>query len=339
MPSDVAAAVVLAAIEGHSLSCEERKFLRLGHPAGVTLFRRNVPDDLTKLRELNREIQGSLQKGSPPFLIAVDQEGGRVSRVRSPFPDAGPAATIAQGFDDPAALAFLKSYGFVVGLGIRGLGMNVDFAPVLDVQGEETDNSIGDRAFGREPDTVSRRAGAFNDGLVAAGVLTCLKHFPGQGGARGDTHKAETIIDRSEGRLWNWDLAPFRELVDRAQMVMISHCVYSAIDDIPASRSAAVIEGLLRQRLGFRGLVVSDDMNMGAVATDDGSWQEALVASVVAGVDLILVCRHVERAQLAVEALSRAAERDNRVLERLTAAANSVRSLRSQLPRLNGGLS
>lgn len=331
MSADSASAIVVAAVEGESLSDDERYFLRHEKPAGVTLFRRNISDDLSAVLALTRDIQATRQSDASPLIVAVDQEGGRVSRIRAPFPNEGPAANLANGSDEALALAFLKSYGLIVGAGLKGLGFNVNFAPVLDIQGDQTDQSIGDRAFGTSPLSVSRRAGAFQAGLSITGVAGCLKHFPGQGAATSDTHKALAIVDREPKDLLNWELMPFRDLIATAPMVMISHCTYARIDSRPASRSATIIEGLLRRDLNFGGVVVSDDMNMGAVASEDADWEEALVSGVSAGLDLLLICRHLHRAHAAIQALRRAADRDSAFRQRLAIAAARVAKLRLTL--------
>jgi beta-N-acetylhexosaminidase len=328
---DSASAVLVAAVESLSLSEAERLFLEEERPAGVTLFRRNISERFADVAALSRSIQATRRAGEPPLIIAIDQEGGRVARLRAPFPDLGPASGLAGGAADEKALAFLESYGQIVGLSLRGLGINVDFAPVLDVRMEYTDDAIGDRAFGDSPESVEQRAGSFLAGLSASGVLGCLKHFPGQGGARADTHHETALIDRSLEELHEWELRPFRTLLASTPMVMISHCTYPALEACPASRSSAVIEKLLRSELGFGGVVVSDDMNMGAVARDDVEWQEAIVGAVRAGVDMVLVCRHVERARMALGALRRTAERDPEFERRLARAARRVTELRAGL--------
>jgi beta-N-acetylhexosaminidase len=328
---DPASAILVAALEDKWPSDAERRFFEREQPAGVTLFRRNVAGRFQDVRALTTELQSTRAAGAPPLMIAVDQEGGRVARLRAPFPDQGPAAGLMAGSDELPALELLENYGLIVGLALKGLGFNVDFAPVLDVQMEQTSDAIGDRAFGRSPLAVTRRAGAFFDGLSSSGVLGCLKHFPGQGAASADTHHGAALIERSREELSSFELAPFRELLPRAPMVMISHCTYGALDPKPASRSPLVIENLLRTELGFTGVVVSDDMNMHAVGHEVTAWQEALVASVAAGIDLLLVCRDLERAELALEALRRAAAAKSSFKQRLLEAATRVTKLRSML--------
>jgi beta-N-acetylhexosaminidase len=329
--SDAAADIVLAAIEGAELSPDERAFFQRECPAGVTLFRRNFAQGPDGCRALVRELQSLRRAGAPPVIVAVDQEGGRVSRIAPPFPDRGPAQALAGGRSDPAALAEIESYARTVGTELLGLGINVNFAPVVDVLCEPANLAIGDRAFGEHADAVVARAGAFLRGLERSGVLGCLKHFPGQGAARVDTHVGRAVVDVPRECLDRRELAPFRALLPDASLVMLSHCVYPGLDGCEASRSRPIIRDLLRAALGFEGAALSDDMNMGAVPQDESAWTEALIAAVEAGVDLVLICRHLERARLAVDALRERARLSRAFGRRVEEAATRVRRVRRRL--------
>jgi beta-N-acetylhexosaminidase len=329
--SDAASAIVLAAIEGPELAPAERAFFGTEQPAGVTLFRRNLPDAGDRPRELVRSLQALRAPGEPPFLVAIDQEGGRVARLAAPFPNDGPAAALVGGRADAAALGQIEAYALRVGRELAALGVNVNFAPVADVLSRPENVAIGDRAFGCDAHAVTARAGAFLRGLHAAGLAACLKHFPGQGDAPADTHECDASIDAPRALLESRELVPFRALAGAAELVMLSHCVYPALDRCQASRSRAVIQGLLRGELGFRGVVASDDMNMRAVPQDERDWAAALVEAVAAGVDLLLVCRELERARLAVAALRAEARRSPAFAARAEEAAGRVRALRSAL--------
>jgi beta-N-acetylhexosaminidase len=329
--SDAAADIVLAAIEGAELSPDERAFFEREAPAGVTLFRRNFAQGPAGCRALVRELQSLRRAGAPPVIVAVDQEGGRVSRIAPPFPDRGPAQGLAGGRCDPAALAEIEGYAQTVGSALLDLGINVNFAPVVDVLCEPTNRAIGDRAFGEQPDAVAARAGAFLRGLERSGVLGCPKHFPGQGAARVDTHVGRAVVDVPRARLDERELAPFRALLPDASLVMLSHCVYPDLDRCEASRSRPIIADLLRADLGFDGAALSDDMNMGAVPQDEAAWREALIEAVVAGVDLVLICRHLERARLAVDALRERARRSPAFGRRVEEAASRVRRVQHKL--------
>lgn len=328
-----AGTVILGAVEGTALSEAEAQFVTRVALSGVTLFSRNVPkDDFRKVDGLTRALQACRGAGTPPLLVAIDQEGGRVARIRNPeFPERGPAMQLEGGRRDHTALAGIESYGRELGDALFGLGINVDFAPCTDILTEPTNDAIGDRCFGTDAEAVTLRSGAFLAGLSAAGVLGCLKHFPGQGDAKVDTHLGGAAVNLPMATLEERELVPYKALLPKAPMVMISHCIYPAIAGCEASRSPKVMKDLLRGKLGYGGVVVSDDMNMGAIPQDETTWQEAIVDAIAAGADLVLVCRHLERCVLAHEAIQRAAAKSPAFSVRLAEAADRVLRLRTRL--------
>jgi beta-N-acetylhexosaminidase len=209
---------------------------------------------------------------------------------------------------------------------LRALGFNFDFAPVVDLCTEDATNGIGNRSFGTDPERVVSLAGAFLDGLQAEGVAGCLKHFPGLGPTNVDSHETLPTADRSRAELEGQDLIPYRRLGERAASVMVGHGAYPALDpdpSRPASLSPVIVNRLLRDELAFRGLVVSDDLEMGAVAPldEDGS---AAVLSIAAGCDLVLYCASLDRAERAVAALKRATREDESLARRVAQAASNV---------------
>jgi beta-N-acetylhexosaminidase len=331
--------VLVCAVEGTTLTPEERAFYRDVQPAGLTLFTRNVPTPYGGLRSLVGELQALRASNAPPLVIAIDQEGGRVARIKpvhagggAIFPERGPALKLEDGRDDRAALQAIQAYGADLGAALARLGVNVDFAPCCDVLTRADNHAIGDRAFATTAEAAAARAQAFLRGLQGAGVLGSLKHFPGQGDAGVDTHLGSAVIDRSLAELEERELVPFRRLLPDAAMVMVAHCIYPQLAKEEASRSPWIIGELLRKRLGFDGVVVSDDMNMGAIPQEGGVWEDALLAAVAAGADMLLVCRHLERFQRAHAALVREAARSPAFAERLEDAAARVTALRRQLP-------
>jgi beta-N-acetylhexosaminidase len=326
--SDAASALVVGALEGVSLTKDEREFCSKEHPAGVTVFKRNISPHYSEFKTLISELQSIRPSNAPPFIVAVDQEGGRVARFKAPFPDFGPAEKLADGRSDDEAVLFIENYGFSVGCTLGAMGVNVNFAPVVDIRTPTTNDAVGDRVFGSDPDAVCRRASAFLRGMQNSGVLGCLKHFPGKGHAATDTHLAGAVIDLTRKELEAREFVPYRRLMPLASMIMVSHAIYPALSSVGASRSPEIIQGLLRKEMGFKGVVVSDDMNMGAVPQDDKSWQDAIVESVVAGADMILVCRHLERCIAAIEALRAAGRRSKIIQTRIEEAAARVFSLR-----------
>jgi beta-N-acetylhexosaminidase len=288
-------------------------------PGGVILFRRNLetPDQAIRLLAAVRRLVPA------PTLLALDQEGGRVSRLE-PFVGATPTAVELTRAGEPT----VRRFGAATGAALSAMGFNLDFAPVVDLCPADARNGIGDRSFGTDPGTVTRMAGAFLEGLQDAGVAGCLKHFPGLGDTVVDSHVELPTIPRGLERLLEQDLEPYLRLGEAAASVMVGHGHYPALDDrqgMPASCSAPIVDSLLRERLGYRGLVVSDDLEMGAVAARDEEGGGA-VEAIGAGCDLALYCSDLDRAERAVAALAGAADRDERFGARLIEAEARVRA-------------
>jgi beta-N-acetylhexosaminidase len=310
---------------------DERDFYERIQPAGLTLFARNIPDQISETRILTDSLQATRPAGAPPMIIAIDQEGGRVRRIKKDFPERGPALNLEDGRTDMESLNVIGIYAKEIGTKLLSLGVNVNFAPVVDILTEPANLAIGDRAFGTDVGPVCSRSRAFLNGLQASGVLGCLKHFPGQGDAKVDTHIGKAIVDLPRKVLDERELVPFRALLSKAKMVMISHCIYPQLSPEEAGRSPKIIGALLRGEMGFEGVVVSDDMGMGAMPQEEKEWQDAIVESVAAGVDMVLVCEKLERFHLAYEALVAAAARSRSFQTRLADAAARVTELRRGL--------
>jgi beta-N-acetylhexosaminidase len=329
MTTDAAGSLILAALDGTSMTQKEAALFNRSGASGITLFRRNLSERFSDVKNLTASLQACRPAGASPLLVAIDQEGGRVARLGRPFPNLGPAFGLLDDHQsDDNGQSFLENYGFVVASVLSSLGINVNFAPVCDTITRKENTSIGDRAFSDDASTVALRAGAFLSGMSAAGVLGCLKHFPGQGDAQHDTHASATRIDLSIDDLEKREILPFADLVKRSPMVMMSHAVFSALDDRPASLSDIWMRSYLREKLGFTGVVVSDDMNMKAMPQDDQSWSEAIVEAVACGADLILVCEHLERSMLAIEALKAAMKSSKAIEKRVVEAAVRIQALR-----------
>jgi len=327
----LASSIVAGSLVADSLTEEERRFLASGPHAGVTLFARNLRDgNLEGLTKLIRDVQ-LLRTVPEKCLVAIDQEGGRVARIKGPGFDPGPAMALGKGKTDAAALTEIEALAQSMGKNLRRMGINCDFAPVMDVLTWEGNHAIGNRAFGTTAEAVCLRGPAFLRGLQASGVLGCLKHFPGQGDARVDTHEGRAEVAVSRAQLKTRELAPFSACLHEAPMVMISHCVYPALDVREASRSAVIMQTLLRKEMGFAGVIVSDDLCMGAVSGDLVAWQAYIVEAVAAGADLLLVCKGLDRWNAAIEALETEASRHAGFRHRLEEASQRVRKMRKRL--------
>lgn len=275
--------------EGPSLTGDERRFFRDADPAGFILFRRNCEnaEQLLRLTDSLRELTG---RDDVPILI--DQEGGRVARMRPPEWPAFPAA---EKFADlyqvapSSAIEAARANSRAIGLMLRSVGINVDALPLLDVRQPGATDIIGDRALGSEPMQVSALGRAVLDGLASAGVVGIVKHMPGHGRALVDSHHELPIVTASAEDL-EADLEPFERLAS-APMGMMAHVVYAAWDESrPASQSPTVIHNVVRERIGFDGFLMSDDSNMNALKGTPG---ERAAACVAAGCDVALPCNGV----------------------------------------------
>ncbi len=286
---------------GTSASPHLLAFLKRVRPGGVILFGRNIVDT-RQVRDLTDTIHRALP--IMPFL-ALDQEGGRVNRLREVI---GPTATGHSLARRSAPAAAVRRHAEATALALTSLGFNVNFAPVLDLSGPTAANGIGDRAYGAEPATVARLAREFARAHLRAGVIPVGKHFPGLGGARLDSHLALPVIRRTRMRLLTRDLLPYERLRAVLPMVMVGHATYPALQrrgSLPASLSAEIIGGLLRKRIGFRGLILTDDLEMGAINQSLHGGEQAL-AAFEAGNDGLMFCQSEERIVEAHEALLRA---------------------------------
>jgi beta-N-acetylhexosaminidase len=228
----------------------------------------------------------------------------------------------------PDALAALKALGQRMGTELAEWGFDIDFAPVLDVHTNPANPIIGDRAFGETPEVVAARALAFAEGLQAAGILPCGKHFPGHGDTATDSHLALPRLDFAMERLREIELAPFvAAIAAGVPMLMTAHVVFASLDSaVPATLSPAVVTGLLRNELGYQGVVISDDLDMRAIA-DNFSVGEAAVAAIDAGCDVLLLCRSLEHQAEARGALLSKALEDAGFRAKISESAARVRSL------------
>ncbi len=297
-----------------------------GEVGGVMLFRPHIVDP-PQLAAL----VGTLRAAAPvdaPLLVSVDQEGGLVQRVRAPATVWPPMLSVGTA-GDPARTA---AVGRALGEELAALGIGWDFAPVLDVHTNPANPVIGDRAFGSEAETVARRALAFAQGLAQAGILACGKHYPGHGDTDQDSHLALPLLSHDLERLRAVELLPFARAAEAGlPMIMTAHVVFEALDPgVPATLSRRVLGDLLRGELGYRGLVVSDDLDMKAVV-DHVGVADAAVRAVAAGCDALLLCRDRGHQDEAFEGLVRSCERDSQFRARIALAAAAIRLLKQRL--------
>lgn len=276
----------ITGIAGTALTDAERAFLRNAQPWGVIVFGRNVatPDGVRRLLE---DIRSALGRDAP---VLVDQEGGRVQRLGPPhWPEYPPAAAYGALYDrDRAAgLAAARLGARLIAADLAALGIDIDCMPVADVPVAGADPVVGDRAFGAEPGKVAALAGAFAQGLADGGVLPVLKHLPGHGRAAADSHVKLPMVTADKTTLDGTDFAAFRPLAG-LPLGMTAHVVFTAFDPrAPATTSAVIVHDVIRDSIGFQGLLMSDDVSMGAL---HGSLGERTAATIAAGCDIVLHC-------------------------------------------------
>lgn len=273
-------------LSGPRLTDDERDFFRDCDPAGYILFGRNC-DDRDQLRALTDELRTI--HGRERVLISIDQEGGRVARMKPPewtrYPPQGVFARLWE-VAPASAIEAARANAELLGRDLAEAGINVDYLPLLDVPEAGAHQVIGDRALGVEPKQVAALGRAVLDGLARAGVTGCIKHMPGHGRAGVDSHKELPVVTASAEELER-DLAPFRTLAD-APIGMSAHVLYTAWDaDNPGTLSARVIGEVIRGQIGFAGLLLSDDIDMQALA---GTVPERSERAIAAGCDLVLNC-------------------------------------------------
>lgn len=312
----MAARAFITGLSGLTITAGERAFLREAQPWGLIIFKRNVstPSQVAELVTSFRDAVGWLAP------VLVDQEGGRVQRLGPPYWPAYPPGAVYGALYDrepTGALATARLGGRLIASDLNALGVDVDCLPLADVLAPDADPIIGDRAYGTEPGKVGAIAGAIAQGLLGGGVLPVVKHLPGHGRATADSHLGLPVVATDRATLEATDFAAFRPLAG-LPLGMTAHVVFSAIDpDAPATTSATMVRQVIRGSIGFRGLLMSDDVSMKALS---GTIAERSRAAFAAGCDVVLHCNGdlAEMAQVAGAAPALAGEAEQRAEAALT---------------------
>ncbi len=318
MPSHDPGQLLLVGVPGPELDPETARQYRDIRPGGFILFGRNIksPEQLRKLIDDLRDLS------DVEPIITIDQEGGRVSRLKL----IGEEPPNAQQLRDHGDLALIRRHGDITGRILRIFGFNLDLCPVLDISfDDEADNSLRGRCYGKSAAEVIEKAGAFNDGLRQAGILSCGKHFPGYASAGLDPHHELPRIERSRELMEEHELAVFRAFAQSVDSMMIGHIAVSGLDPEPrpASLSPIIIRDLLRRDMGFSGLIMTDDLDMGAILNHYG-FDETMRLGIEAGNDLLMICHRIEMAAAARRAIEPLGEK-------LTPALESVARCKARL--------
>jgi beta-N-acetylhexosaminidase len=309
--------LLIIGFDGTEMSPRLASLLSRVQPAGVILFARNITGG-EQTHTLLRECQKCV---STPLFTCVDLEGGTVDRFRNVL---GPAPSPAEVFTTGNRQLFRK-HGRIIGANCRALGFNVDFAPALDLAFEASRSVMSSRAVSADPKQVITYAREFLRGLSDAGVLGCGKHFPGLGEANLDTHHELPSVDKPLRKMWEQDLIPYRTLRRELPFVMVSHAAFPAVtkERTPASLSKKWITDILRKKIGYRGLICSDDLEMGGVLAA-APIEQATIGHIRAGGDLGLICHQEDFIVRAHEAMIREAARDRAFARRVQESAQRV---------------
>jgi beta-N-acetylhexosaminidase len=317
-------------LAGPTLTAEEAAFFRDVRPWGFILFRRNVVEP-RQVRGLVENLRACVSRAEAPVMI--DQEGGRVQRLGPPaWPSYPPARAYGLCRDARLGCDMARLGARLMAADLAELGLNVDCAPVADVPDVGAHDIIGDRAYARSPQAVGELASAAAEGLLAGGVLPVVKHIPGHGRARSDSHEALPVVDASLDELDQSDFMPFRRLRDMP-MAMTAHVVFSAIDARnPATTSPLVIDAVIRRRIGFAGLLISDDLSMKAL---EGEFASRASQALDAGCDVVLHCNGdmSEMSAVAAGARELAGEAQARASAALARASGPIEPLDADAAR------
>jgi beta-N-acetylhexosaminidase len=295
--------LLIGSLPGTTITPELRSLAREFQLGGITLFKRNI-EAPEQVAELNHDLQ-ALASGLP-LWAAVDQEGGRVARLRAPFTEWPPMATLGRAGDETLARRFAAA----LAAELKAVGISLDFAPVLDIHTNASNPIIGDRALGEDAETVARLGAAIIRGLQENGIAACGKHFPGHGDTSVDSHLALPLVEHPPDRIRRVECVPFREAVrSGVAFIMTAHILVPSLDEEkPATLSPVVVRGMLREELDFNGVILSDDLEMKAIA-DTYTVPDAAIQAIAAGCDGVLVCSGGIDAQVAaLEALVHAVE-------------------------------
>jgi len=322
-----AGSLLVVGLTGKELSDMERAWLKVIRPAGIILYRRNIAD-VTQTRGLLTEATSFCCTHHPTF---VDVEGGVVNRLNLALAPLPSAQAVATAMLRTGKKALAREHGELIARAVAAFGFNTSLAPMVDLALPDSAEVLGTRCPAANPADVIAYARGFLAGLKSRGIVGCGKHFPGLGGGTLDTHVETPAIGRTWSEMWSEDLVPYRELRNEMPIVMMNHAAYPNTPggELPASVSKFWIGQILRRRIGYRGIVLSDDLEMGGILKFM-PIEEAAVAAIRTGSDLVEICHHPEPILLAYEALVAEAERSAAFRKILLERARQTEKLRAR---------
>ena len=319
--------LLIMGFDGTEPDARLASLVRDHQPGGVILFSRNI----VGAPQTHALLAMCRQQVSTPLFTCVDLEGGTVDRFKNILAPAPSEFDVSR----TNQRRLFRQHGELLGVEARALGFNVDFAPVSDLGFERSRDVLGLRTVSSDPKLTTIYVREFLRGLKAARVLGCGKHFPGLGEGDLDSHHSMPVINKSWKALWNEDLVPYRALHRQFPFVMVAHAAYPAVTtkDMPASLSPKWLRDVLRNKIGYRGIILSDDLEMGGVLAA-GSIEHAAVETIRAGADMFLVCHKEELVRRTFEAVLRTADRDHRFAKRVTESCARVLRFKKRAPEL-----
>jgi beta-N-acetylhexosaminidase len=321
--------LLILGYDGLALDSKLRTTLATLQPSGVILFARNIEEPM-QTWQLLRDSQATTRA---PMFLCVDLEGGTVDRLKKVI---APTPSVADVFATGNRKLF-RMHGTILGLEARALGFNTDFAPVFDLGFEASRSVLTSRTVSADPKKTIEYAREFLRGLKSSKVLGCGKHFPGLGEGNLDSHHDMPVVQKGWKKMWAEDLAPYRELRRQIPFVMVAHASYPEVtnDKLPASLSRKWMQDVLRKKIGYKGLIISDDLEMGGVLST-GDIEDVAVETLRAGADMFLVCHNQELVWRGYEAVLRTAERDSKFAAQVAKAAQRVLAFKKRSAELRG---
>lgn len=318
--------LVLVGMEGYEVNENISNLIKSYKVGGVILYGKNVRDS-SQLTSLISSLKSANSSNKPPLFISVDEEGGPVSRNPKEVKKIPSARSI--GIKGDGELAF--QLGRQLATTLKTFGYNMNFAPVLDIDSNPKNPVIGDRSYGNTAETVSAMGIKVMKGIESEGIIPVIKHFPGHGDTAVDSHIGLPIINHSLERLNNFEIVPFKHAIDEeADVVMVAHILLSKLDSgYPASMSREVIENMLRDQLGFEGVIITDDMTMGAIVKNY-SIENAAIQSIKAGVDILLVGHGYENALATLNIIKSEVDKGNITVERIDESVYRILRLKDK---------